>query len=491
MSCHIQEPHADDQAGRVDVSVTEDGGWKITAVVDGRTIAVRHYHDWHRVERARIWLTSELLAEARRLVTVGAALALLVVGVPATASAQNQAGTGQGTTAGPSPEPEGFLSEPGFVARALHFPPRSAAGRVGDTSRMRNGFYPDIFNISTGAGWISAGPGYRYWLFDDRVFVDASAALSWRQYKMGQARVELTRLARSRVAVGTQVRWQDLTQVTFFGEGADTPESDRAEYRLKSTNVVGYTTVRPTRWLSVGGELGWLNRPSIESPTGPFQRGNPDARDMFPNDVVYTMSEQPRFLHGQVSIAADTRDYRSHPSRGSLYRAAWATYSDRDTGLFTFQRYELEGAHFVPVSNSRIVFAVHGWLVTSDTSEGDAVPFYLQPSFGGHNTVRAYTDFRFHDRNLLALNAECRVALLRHLDGAVFADAGNVAPRVSDLNLHKTAYGVGLRMHSRQSTFARFDVAHGAEGWRLLFRISDPLHMVRVARKTAAIPFVP
>jgi surface antigen Omp85-like protein len=491
MSCpSIQEPLADDQAGRVDASVTEDGGWTITAVVGGRTIAVRHYHDWHRVERARTWLKSELLAEARRLVTVGAALALLV-GVPATASAQNQAGAGQGTTAGPSPEPEGFLSEPHFLTRAINFLPRSFRGKVGDGSGMKDKFYPEFSNMPTGAGWITAGPGYRHWLAADRVYVDASAAVSWRQYKMAQARFELPKLAHSRLAVGSHVRWQDLTQVTFFGEGADAPEADRAEYRLQSTNVVGYATVRPRRWLSVGGQFGWLDRPSIHSPTGSFQRGNPDARVMFPNDIVYSLPEQPSFLHGEASIAADTRDYRSHPSGGGLYRAAWARYADRDTGVFTFHRYEAEGAHFVPVAASRIVFALHGWLVTSDTADGDAVPFYLQPSLGGHNTVRAYTDYRFHDRNLLTLSAEGRVALFTHVDAAVFVDAGNVAPRVADLNLDKRAYGVGLRVHTRQSTFARFDVAHGDEGWNVLFRISDPFHLARVARRTAAIPFVP
>jgi hypothetical protein len=38
----------------------------------------------------------------------------------------------------------------------------------------------------TGAGWISAGPGYRRHFFDGHAFVDASTAISWRAYKMAQ-----------------------------------------------------------------------------------------------------------------------------------------------------------------------------------------------------------------------------------------------------------------------------------------------------------------
>ena len=72
-----------------------------------------------------------------------------------------------------------------------------------------------------GAGWVSAGPGYRHWYAKDRVFVDASTAVSWRGYKTAQARFELPKIARSRLALGSQVRWQDFTQLGFFGEGAE------------------------------------------------------------------------------------------------------------------------------------------------------------------------------------------------------------------------------------------------------------------------------
>jgi outer membrane protein assembly factor BamA len=212
---------------------------------------------------------------------------------------------------------------------------------------------------------------------------------------------------------------------------------------------------------------------------------------MFPQDAVYSVAEQPRFVHGELSIATDTRDHRSHPTQGGLYRGAWSRYADRDTGTFTFNRFDAEGAQFLPVADARVVFALHGWLVASDTAAGEVLPFYLMPSLGGHNSLRAYTDFRFHDRNLIVVNAESRVALFTHLDAALFVDAGNVAARVADLNLDKRGYGAGLRLHTADSTFARFDVAHGAEGWRLLLRLNDPLHLSRLSRRTAAVPFVP
>jgi len=380
-----------------------------------------------------------------------------------------------------------FFAEPHVITRGID----AATRTLGDGSDVKNGFYPELSNMPTGAGWISAGPGYRYWFFGDQMLVDGSAAISWRAYKMAQARFELPHLARSRLAIGTHVRWQDLTQVTYFGEGPDSLEANRSEYRFKSTNIAAYATVRPIRWLAIGGRVGWLDSPSILEPAGSFQRGNPSTQDVFASDPVFATAEQPSYGYREASVTIDTRNRRSYPTAGGLYRAAWSGFTDQDQGVFSGHRSEAEAAHFIPLSRSRVVLALHGWLTASDTADGDSIPFYWQPSLGGHNTLRGYSDYRFHDRNFLVVNVEARFALFTHVDAAVFADAGNVAAHVSDLDLDKRSYGVGWRMHSRESTFARFDIGHGAEGWRFLFRLSDPLHLSRLSRRLAPVPFVP
>ena len=471
-------------AARVEISGGYPGGWDVTATLDGRVVTRRHCVDWHRAERARTALTTELRALARRLVEVGALLAMLVIGSPDIGYAQDLPAAPQSAT---DTGPTAIFAEPYALARGIDFVTRT----LGDGSDVKSGFYPEMSNMPTGAGWITIGPGYRYWLSGDQMFIDGSAAVSWRAYKMAQARIELPQLAKSRLALGTQVRWQDLTQVSYFGDGADSLEANRSEYRLKSTNIAGYATVRPTPWLSVGGRVGWLDRPSLGPPAGTFQRGNPPTQEVFGSDPVFAVSPQPSYAYREASIAVDTRNRRGHPTTGGLYRAAWSGYTDQDQGAFSFRRSEMEAAHFIPVSRSRVVFAIHGWLVASHTADDEWVPFYLEPSLGGHNTLRSYSEFRFHDRNLLVVNLEARMAIFNHLDAAVFADAGNVAPHVADVNLDKRSYGAGVRVHSRESTFARVDIAHGAEGWRFMFRLSDPLQLKRLTRRTAPVPFVP
>jgi outer membrane protein assembly factor BamA len=115
----------------------------------------------------------------------------------------------------------------------------------------------------------------------------------------------------------------------------------------------------------------------------------------------------------------------------------------------------------------------------------------MQPSLGGQNTLRGFADYRFHDRNALLVTAEARFALMTHVDLATFWDAGNVAERFGDLDLDKRSWGMGFRLHSRRETFARFDMAHSEEGWKFLFRLNDPLHLSRLTKRTAPVPFVP
>ena len=402
---------------------------------------------------------------------VGLAALLSLVGDPA--SAQE-----------PSSPPQGLIQEPAIIERAAIFVDR----RQGN-GEFTNGFYPNVWNMIPGAGWISVGPGYRHWYAKDQVFVDASAAVSWRGYKTAQARFELPKIARSRLALGSQVGWNDFTQVNYFGEGPEASRGDRSEYRIRSQNLAAFVTVKPAEWAGIGAQIGWL-RPSILPRAGWFESDRADTRQVFPSNPVFRADAQPTFLQREVSVTADTRDFPLHPTRGGLYRVAAASYNDSDD-VFSFRRYEAEGAHFVPIAGSRAVVAFHGWLVASDPNEGQVVPFYLQPSLGGHNTLRSYPDYRFHDRNLAMINAEARIAAMAHVDAAVFLDAGNVAPRLGDLNFEKRSYGAGIRLHTRRQTFARVDIARGGEGWRLLLRFTDPLDLSRLSRRLVNAPFVP
>ena len=49
----------------------------------------------------------------------------------------------------------------------------------------------------------------------------------------------------------------------------------------------------------------------------------------------------------------------------------------------------------------------------------------------------------------------------------------------------------GFRLHTRRETFAMMDAANGDEGWRVSFRLKDPLGFARINRRALLVPFVP
>ena len=145
-------------------------------------------------------------------------------------------------------------------------------------------------------------------------------------------------------------------------------------------------------------------------------------------------------------LTIDTRDFPGHPTSGIVLRGVGARYDDRTSGRNTFRRYEGEAAGFLPIGR-RARRARAAWLAGAlGTSKRPApVPFYLQPSLGGLNTLRSFTDYRFHDDNMLVANAELRLALHDAPRPRASSPMPATSPRATrDLNLDKRSYGAGL-----------------------------------------------
>jgi hypothetical protein len=383
--------------------------------------------------------------------------------------------------------PKGYFKESTMFAKVVD--------NIGDRltpgpGMPKDGFYPEFGYMITGSGWISLGPGYHHKFAESRGLFETSAALSWRLYKMAQARVEYHPIGSDRLTIGTQAIWNDFTQIHYWGQGPDSLKSTQVAYRMQDLNTIGWAryNLHP---VVIAGTVGWLRRPSISAPTGPFRVGFPDAEATFDDAQAPGLRDPASFLHADISAAIDTRDVPLHASRGGMYRVGMASYSDRSGGQFSFQRYEAEAVQYVPLVSKNWVLAMHGWMVGSNTADDHDIPIYMLPALGGDNTLRGYTNFRFHDRSLLLASVESRWALTSRIDVAAFFDSGNVASRFSDLDLSKNSVGVGVRVHTRRATFGRLDLAHSKEGWRLLFKMDDPFALNRLSRRLAAVPFVP
>jgi outer membrane protein assembly complex protein YaeT len=155
-----------------------------------------------------------------------------------------------------------------------------------------------------------------------------------------------------------------------------------------------------------------------------------------------------------LSLVRDSRDDPLDP-RGGSFLSADVQLSHRLLGGDSFARGYLQAAAYRPLGPRLVLAATArvGLARTFGTEESLFLPLADRFYAGGDYSLRGFkTDaVRPPGGNALLLGgAELRVAAGRHLAAAAFADAGNVFPLASEIELGRLRYsaGVGLRYRS-------------------------------------------
>jgi hypothetical protein len=167
------------------------------------------------------------------------------------------------------------------------------------------------------------------------------------------------------------------------------------------------------------------------------------------------------------SIGHDTRLTPDYTRSGHFFEAALHGYNDVQSVEDSFGRFEGTAEQHVPTHGGKGVISVtaRAWLSLAEGAR--SVPFYLTPTLGGGNLLRAYPTYRFRDRHAMLLAAQYRWAVHRFVDIAGTYEAGKVAPEVKGLTFDNIAQSIalGVRTHTGKSSLVRMDVAYGREGW--------------------------
>jgi hypothetical protein len=332
-----------------------------------------------------------------------------------------------------------------------------------DLLEVPSGFYPYFDSVYSGGGF-TLGAGYRSF-YGDRTFWDVKGLLSISGYKLIELSTSSPGHASERLDVGARVGWRDATQVAFYGTGIDSPEGDRANFRMKQLYAGGDVRVRPVRWVFLGAGL-LVEDFSLEQGQGSF----PSIEEVYTPDSAPGLGVSPTYVHSSVSSGIDWRPLPGYARRGGLYELSYHRYDDTDD-TFTFDRLDGDIVQHLPILRENWVLSFHG-AVRTTLSDTDVVPYFLLPALGSGSTLRGYSSWRFRDRHSLLLSGEFRWIPNRlGLDMALFYDTGKVTSRFDDLSLRglKSDVGVGVRFHGPATTPLRIELARGTEGMRLVF----------------------
>lgn len=328
--------------------------------------------------------------------------------------------------------------------------------------REPGGFYPSFDSVYSGGGF-TLGGGYRRF-YGDRSQWRATGLYSIKDYKRFEVATISPDHLRGRLSVGANGGWRDATQVAFYGLGPDTPDF-RTNFRLKEWYANGDATLEAVRYVFLSGHLSYEDY-TLESGEG----SAPSIETVFNPITAPGLGDNPSYLHSAASAAIDWRTSPGYTRKGGYYGVTFHDYNDRDD-LHSFQRLDGEVIQHVPILRETWVLSFRARVQTTLDDE-DVVPYFLLPSLGSGSTLRAYPSWRFRDRHSMLMSGEWRWIPNRlGFDMALFYDTGKVVPRRGDLDFNglKSNWGFGARLHGPIATPLRIELAHGSEGWHLVF----------------------
>lgn len=380
--------------------------------------------------------------------------------------------------------------EQGIVERYAKNLDRKGSNSIEDVNFW--GLHPRIDWIARGSG---VAPGVRYWKpealgpFD----VMGAAFYSWRRYQHydlqfgvipNQGRripprkfeteeleqlgdLELGKI--SSFKLYTSGRYRDRTDESFFGSGPDSMREDLVRYRIKDTLFEAVVGFQVTRTMGFTYKAGLLNHSLSRG------RSDPPMAPAAGEEIPAGMSNPPNYFRSHLSFLLDFRDDPGLPHKGFMFAFGWEKYDNVNTrNIFNFNRFGIDARGYIPLGSNQQVIALRFVGINSDPAPGNRIPFFLQPSLGGGESLRGYDAFRFQGDKMVLLQGEYRWEASRRIEFAFFGDTGTVADqgtRVS-INKMKSDAGFGFRFKSSRTTLFRLDIARSNEGVHFQFRFA-------------------
>jgi hypothetical protein len=325
-----------------------------------------------------------------------------------------------------------------------------------------------FFQSAYSGGGFTLGLGYAQRLGAYN-FLDFRGSYTITGYKRFETEFRAPRLFDRRGDLSVIGGWREATQVGFYGIGMHTSVDDKTNYLFRQPYGSATLSLRPTRrylTLQFGEEISeWSQRSG---------RGtDPSVDTVFTPETLPGLGATVSYLHSHGTVGLDWRTSPGYTRRGGFYGVTFHDYTDRDDE-FGFKQVDYEVIQHFPILREAWVISLRGFAQTAFDKDNQKIPFFMLPAVGGGSSLRAFSSWRFRDRNSLLFQAEWRIMVNRFMDTAVFYDAGKVTQRTADFDFNglKSNYGFGVRLHGPFATPLRIELARGNEGLNIVFSSS-------------------
>jgi outer membrane protein assembly factor BamA len=334
-----------------------------------------------------------------------------------------------------------------------------------------HGFGLGFGQLVSGAGF-ALGPQFsRTDLLNGKLALRVSARGSTNRSYLGGLDLSFHDLMGGHAFLNFGAVHRDLSEMPYYGAGPDSLKSGRSDYRLEDTTVELRPGITPFRHVRAG-LIGAYSKVNV----GPGHSTQYISTErQYSPEVAPGIDRQTDFWRGGGFLEYDWRDRSWAPTSGGKYSAQYTRSLDRKLDSFSFLRLDFDATQYIPLVNHTRVITLHGATSLTKTNGSQQVPFYLQPTLGGPETLRGYRAFRFYGNNSVLVNAEYRWEVSPTFSVTGFADAGRVFDRWAQWNLHnaESDVGFGVAFRTESKIVFRIDTGFSHEGVQVWFRANN------------------
>jgi len=237
-----------------------------------------------------------------------------------------------------------------------------------------------------------------------------------------------------------------LPQMAYYGEGNSSSLANQSLFGLFQTTAGGHLEVPlPGGLMLVGGLAGLWN--TVTGVTGASQ---PSI------DRTFTAAETPALTTPTTYIVWGGGLDWIYPVSprlsgfASTLTTGYRWFHDTGGSPYSFSRLDaISISRYHPATKTDLgTISISARLVDVDTSGGDQMPFYLQPTLGGTDinnidALRSYRDYRFRAPNLLVFQTEYTRTLWGPIAALAFYDTGRVAESRSEIGFSDFHHSLG------------------------------------------------
>lgn len=309
-------------------------------------------------------------------------------------------------------------------------------------------------------------PTYRYYYYptdDSGLILRGNLSQNQEREIMGQ--FDDAHFLGKNWVVSTKAQFNVDGAKRFYGIGPNRPKTDQTNYIdnvVQFYGSLGVPIVADTKWKIhfseqlMGQRILNGRTPNLK----PFDTTFPGIQ---PN-------RRQQINQFGVAVDYDSRDHGNTTSKGAYFRTYMLSSIKKVFSSYNYQRYGTDVRYFLKSGDSKRVTAIQ-FKYDQMTNKG---PFWLMPSIGGKNSLRAYGEGRYVDRGAAVVNLEERFTLhsaglagvTTEFELAPFVGVGSVfdTPKMLTARYLRPVYGLAIRAVAKPQVVGSMDFGVGQEG---------------------------